>query len=94
MIASQLKKGFIMRNRSFDEIEKNEIIPGAASLTAADIRLLSVADCNETRELIARWPSLAESERMRLAPHLERCESCRARALEAEKITPLFGADE
>ena len=92
MITSRLKKGLIMTNRSFDEIEKGEIIPGAASLTAADIRLLSVEDCNEARELIARWPSLAESERMRLAPHLERCESCRTHACAAEKNTPLFGA--
>lgn len=78
-----------MRDRSFDEIRTRELIPGVAPLTDADDRILVVGDCDEAKELIAHWPSLAESDRMRLAPHLEECALCRARVLEAERDMPL-----
>lgn len=77
-----------MGDRSFNEIRTRELIPGTAPLTDADDRTLVVGNCNEAQELIARWPSLAESDRMRLASHLEKCALCRARALEAERDTP------
>lgn len=78
-----------MGDRSFDEIRTGELIPGVAPLTDVDDRILMVGDCIEARELIAHWPSLAESDRMRLAPHLEECALCHMSAFEAERDTPL-----
>ncbi len=49
---------------------------------------LTVSNCDEAQTLIARWDALAASDRMRLAPHLEHCDACRAQVKAKELETP------
>jgi len=63
---------------------KEKIFPGTTEPMPATDNL-SVGDCAEAQALITRWADLSESDWLRLGPHLDHCDACRALALQSAK---------
>lgn len=73
--------------------EENEILDKEKRLwdgkESSNPQDLIIDDCCLAAPILERWPHIAESERVRIAAHLEHCKECRQKALDRERSVPM-----